>query len=107
MRNMKTLNCWKCNISMKRITDSFHGFSVKAWKCQKCREVIYDEEDVQPILKYNKLRTSKKGLISKVGILGNSKILRIPKTIEQIYNITKGRKIEFELEREAIKLKVS
>jgi len=92
---------------MEKIIDTFQGFRVKASQCRKCKEIIYDEQEIEPILKYNKLRTGKKGLISKVGILGNSKILRIPKTVEQIYNITKGRKIEFELEPEAIKLKVS
>ena len=102
---MKRLNCWNCNIAMKRIKDNFQGFKVNAWQCQKCRDIVYDEADIQPILKYNKLRSSKK-VTSKVGVLGKSKILRIPKSIEQIYNITKGKKIEFEIESEAIKLKI-
>lgn len=102
---MKNLNCWKCNATMKRITDNFQGFKVNAWQCQKCKDIVYDEADIQPILKYNKLKTSKK-VMSKVGLLGKSKILRIPKSIEQIYNITKGKKIEFELEPEAIRLKI-
>ena len=102
---MKRLNCWNCNIFMKRIKDNFQGFKVNAWQCQKCKDIVYDEADIQPILKYNKLRSSKK-VTSKVGVLGKSKILRIPKSIEQIYNITKGKKIEFEIESEAIKLKI-
>ena len=101
----KKLNCWKCNIVMKRIIDNFQGFKVNAWQCTKCRDIVYDEVDIQPILKYNKLKTSRK-VTSKVGVLGKSKILRIPKSIERIYNITKGKMIEFELEPEAIKLKI-
>ena len=102
---MKRLNCWKCNIVMRKIIDNFEGFKVNAWLCTKCKDIVYDEADIQPILKYNKLKTSKK-VASKVGILGKSKIIRIPKSVEQIYNITKGKKIEFELESEAIKLKI-
>lgn len=102
---MKELICWKCNIGMKRITDDFQGFKVNAWLCPKCEDIVYDESEIQPILKYNKLKSSKK-VTSKVGILGNSKIVRIPKSIEQIYHITKGKKIEFELEPTAIRLKV-
>ena len=102
---MRKLNCWNCNIAMKRIKDNFQGFKVNAWLCTKCKDIVYDEADIQPILKYNKLKTSKK-FAFKVGILGKSKILRIPKSIEQIYNITKGKKIEFELEPETIKLKI-
>ncbi len=101
----KNLNCWRCNVIMKRIKDNFQGFKVNAWQCTKCRDIVYDEVDIQPILKYNKLKTSRK-VTSKVGILGKSKILRIPKSIEQIYHITKGKKIEFELEPETIKLKI-
>ncbi|MBI2658711.1 hypothetical protein HYX05_01235 [Candidatus Woesearchaeota archaeon] len=91
---------------MQRVIDNFQGFKVNAWKCSKCKDIVYDEEDIQPILKYNKLKNSKK-VTSKVGVLGTSKILRIPKPIEQIYNIAKGKKIEFELEPEAIRLKIS
>ena len=90
---------------MKRVVDNFHGFKVNAWQCIKCKDIVYDSSDIQPILKYNKLKASKK-IASKVGILGNSKILRRPKSIEQIYNLTKGKKIEFELEPEVIKLKI-
>jgi len=103
---MKKLICWNCENEMKRIKDKFQGFNVNAWKCGKCNEVIYDEEDIQPILKFNKLKSAKK-VISKVGVLGKSKILRIPRSIEQIYDITKGKKIEFELEPEAIRLRIS
>jgi len=88
---------------MDRIIDNFQGFKVNAWKCTKCYDIIYDEADIQPILKYNKLKSTKK-VASKIGVLGNSKILRIPKSIEQIYNITKGKKIEFE--PTAIRLKI-
>ncbi|MBI2652779.1 hypothetical protein HYX00_04910 [Candidatus Woesearchaeota archaeon] len=102
---MKRLNCWKCNAAMNRIIDNFQGFRVDGWKCPKCGDIVYDEEDIQPILKYNKIKSSKK-IASKIGVLGNSKIIRIPKTIEQIYNLTKGKEIEFELESEAIKLKI-
>ena len=90
---------------MKRIIDYFQGFKIHAWKCQKCEDIVYDESEIQPILKYNKMQNAKK-VTSTIGILGNSKILRIPKAIEQIYNITKGKKIEFELGPESIKLKI-
>ena len=102
---MAKLNCWKCNVSMKRIVDNFQGFKVNAWQCTKCKEIVYDEAEIQPVLRYNKLKNSKR-VASKGGVLGNSKILRIPKVIERLYNITKGKKIEFELEPEAVRLKI-
>ncbi len=42
----------------------------------------------------------------KVGILGKSKILRLPKIAEQIYEINKGEKLHFELKPEGINIKI-
>lgn len=91
---------------MKKIKDRFHGFEIDAWKCAKCGEIIYDEKDIQPILQYNKLKQSKKELTMKVGTLGKSKILRLPKIAEQIYEINKGEKLRFELKPDEITIKV-
>lgn len=100
------MHCWKCNKNMKKIKDNFHGFSVNAWKCSKCKEVIYDEKDIQPILKYNKLKESKKKLIMTVGVLGKSKIFRLPKIAEQLYGIYKGEKVTFDLKPNEILIKI-
>lgn len=92
------MHCWKCNKNMKKIKDKFHGFEVDAWKCLKCKEVIYDEKAIQPILQYNKLEEEKKELAVKVGVLGKSKIFRIPKIVEQIYGVYQGEMLGIDLE---------
>lgn len=94
------MHCWKCNKNMKRIKDTFQGFEVEAWKCPNCKEVIYDQEVIQPILQYNKLRKEK--LTVKVGTLGKSKMLRIPKVIEKIYDIRRGERLTLGLEPKRI-----
>lgn len=53
------LNCWRCDAGMEKILDSFQGCKINAWECQKCKEIIYDEKEIQPILKYNKLKYAK------------------------------------------------
>lgn len=100
------MQCWKCKKGMKKIKDSFHGFSVDAWKCPKCKEIIYDEKEIQPILQYNKLKESKKKLTIKVGVLGKSKIFRVPKIAEQLYRIYKGEKFTFDLKPDEISIKM-
>ena len=91
---------------MMPVNDNFHGFSVKGLQCPSCKEVIYNAKDIQPILQYNKLKGSKKGLTVTVGTLGNSKIVRIPKVAEQIYKVGKGDKLRLELEPERISIRV-
>ena len=102
---MKML-CWKCKKGMKRVIDSFHGFALPAWKCPECKEIIYDGQDIQPILEYFKMKANKKGITATVGVLGESKILRIPKVAEEIYKISKGDKLKLELGPEGICIRV-
>ena len=104
MMKNKVMHCWKCNKNMKKIKDKFHGFKINAWKCFKCKEIVYDCEEIQPILQYNKLKQTKK-LLTTRGVLGKSKIFRIPKIVEQIYNIYKGEKLEFNLKPEEVIIK--
>ncbi|MBI2580222.1 hypothetical protein HYV85_00240 [Candidatus Woesearchaeota archaeon] len=100
------MHCWKCETEMRREEDFFHGFKIMGWKCPACKEIIYDAKDIQPILQYNKLKGSKRGLTVTVGTLGNSKIVRIPKVAEQIYRIGKGNKLRLDLEPERISIRV-
>lgn len=100
------INCWKCNIDMKKIKDKFHEFTIDAWECPQCKEIIYDEGNIQPILQYNKLKENKKELITTIGVLGKSKIIRIPKIAEQLYEIHKGEKFKFDLRPDEIVIKL-
>lgn len=58
--------CYNCNKDMKKIKDKFHGFEIDAWKCGNCEEIIYDEENIQPILKYNKFITCRFTKVLKI-----------------------------------------
>lgn len=100
------MQCWKCKKEMKSVKDNFHGFMVAGWKCPVCKEIIYDEKAIHPILEYNKLKESRKNLTVTVGMLGSSKVMRIPKLAEQIYKIGKGDKLKLNLGPEGISIKV-
>ncbi len=102
---IKTL-CWKCKKEMKPVKDNFHGFTVAGWKCPKCAEIIYDERAIHPILEYLKVNAEKKGIFATVGVLGKSKIVRIPKVAEEIYKISKGDKLKLDLNPEGICIRV-
>jgi len=99
------MHCFNCDKDMEKIKDKFYGFEINAWKCNSCKEIIYDEEDIQPILQYNKLKESKKSLTVTVGVLGKSKVFRIPKIAEEIYGINKGEKLKFDLKPNEISIK--
>ena len=82
--------CTKFGHQMKRKTLTMEGTNVRVWECAKCDEVILHPEDAQRMLVLNKL---KNGLSVKIGELGNSLVVRIPKELAVMYKMTKGGEI--------------
>ena len=66
---------------------------------------LYDEKEIQPILHYNKLKKENRLRVT-VGVLGKSKIFRIPKIAEHLYKIYKGEKFDFDLKPGEISIKM-
>jgi len=75
---------------MKKKRFKMEGFIIRGWECPKCKEGVLHTEDAQRMLVFNKL---KKGLPIKVGELGHSLIMRFPKEVAQLFNLTKGEDI--------------
>jgi hypothetical protein len=65
------------------------GYGVRAWVCPKCKEQYLDSGDAEFILLMKKLQ--KKGVTAKIGVLGGSFIVRIPKEIAEILKLARGK----------------
>ncbi len=83
--------CTKCVETMKKKIFMIEGVEVRGWECSRCKETVLHSEDAQKMFVFNKL---KKGLSVKVGGLGKSLIVRIPKEVAEFYNISKGGEIK-------------
>ena len=59
-------------------TFKVEGFTVRGWECKKCREIWYSD-DINQVLMMRKLK--KQPVAVKVGMLGESHIIRIPKEV--------------------------
>lgn len=84
------IKCTKCGEWASPKKFHLEGFMVRGWKCPKCKEE-YLSGDVEKILLINKLK--KKPLAVKVGRLGESVIIRIPKEIGIAVGLKIGEKI--------------
>lgn len=91
--------CHKCCVVMRKQAFAMAGFRVRGWKCPKCREEIYLGEDINKVLVYNKL---KKGIPVKIGSLGSSLVMRIPKEISSAFGIKKGKEVILRLKDDEI-----
>lgn len=84
----KALKCI-CGGTAKETLLSYKGFKLRGWKCSKCSEEITDPRDFNA---YMELKRKQK-LKVKVGKLGNSLVLRIPKAIQDLHHIRKGEEL--------------
>ena len=89
--------CTKCNSLMAKKNLFIEGASVRGWECPKCRDAVLHPEDAQRMLLLSKL---KRGLPVKIGELGNSLVVRIPKEVAEFYKLSKGEQIRIKAESE-------
>lgn len=100
-----THKCLKCNDLMKKKNLVIEGTTLRAWECSKCKDTVLHPKDAQRMFLLNKL---KRGLPVKIGELGKSLIVRIPKEIAKIYRLTKGEQITVKAESDTkIELDIS
>lgn len=85
---MKSIKC-SCGANAKPFMTDFEGFEVNGWKCEKCKEEYLDPRELNPILKLKKLE-KENTLKAKVGVVGNSYTIRVPKPLIDAYHVRKG-----------------
>jgi hypothetical protein len=82
---------------MRKKTLRLEGVSVRGWECLTCSDTVLHPDDAQRMLVLSKLR---RGLPVKVGELGKNLVVRIPKDIAKLYNLSKGEQITIQAESE-------
>ena len=87
--------CTKCNSSMKKKNLVVEGTNVRGWECVKCKDAVLHPEDAQKMFLLSKL---KRGLSVKIGELGKSLVVRIPKEVANLYKLSKGEQITMKAE---------
>lgn len=85
-----TIPC-ECGKMAKKTSLRYKQYEVRGWKCVKCnREYIHPEDS----LKVSKLEKLKKEKVRvKIGVVGQSTIIRIPKKITGLYDLKKGEEV--------------
>lgn len=85
-------------------TFKVEGFKVRGWFCKKCKEIWYSD-DINQVLMMNKLK--KQPIAVKVGRLGESQIVRIPKDICTAVGLKVGKKVlVYPNSRDTIEIKI-
>ncbi|UCE39303.1 MAG: AbrB/MazE/SpoVT family DNA-binding domain-containing protein [Thermoplasmata archaeon] len=88
MPKKKGMEC-VCGEIAKESHTNIEGYKVRSWKCKKCGEEYIDSSDAEFVLLASKTR--KNPIKARVGVLGESYIIRIPKEIAEIMHIAKGK----------------
>lgn len=88
MRKDMGMKCL-CGAIAKPAKVRVEGYMVRAWKCSKCKEEYLDSGDAEFILLMKKMQ--RKAVTAKIGVLGDSFIVRIPKEIAEALKLTRGK----------------
>ena len=97
--------CTKCNSSMRKKSLVVEGTNIRGWECVKCKDTVLHPEDAQKMLVLSKL---KRGLSVKIGELGKSLVVRIPKEVAKLYKLSKGEQLTMKAESDTkIELEIS
>lgn len=93
VRNMELekdkIKCVCGNFAKPKIFN-VEGFKIKGWQCAKCGRIEYSDE-INKILTIKKLK--KQPISVRVGMLGVSEFIRIPKEIQHLTRLKKGKKV--------------
>ena len=96
---MKT--CYKCGTGVKIAKCVKEGVDLDCLKCPKCGEEYFTSSE---LIKFD-IKTGKRKLIRKFGVLGDSTIMRFPNQVLDDYSIKPGDYGVFEKRSEGILIK--
>ena len=77
------------------------GIKSGAYKCEKCGETEFDEEQMREALR-KKEKAIKTIVTRKIGEIGGSLIIRIPKSVENQMKLKSGREVNLIVEKNKI-----
>ena|SRR3989344_8106342 len=82
----------ECGGTAKKSAIEYKDYIVSGWKCSSCKKEYLSPIDSLKISRFEKLK--KEGSIKiKVAEIGQSLAIRIPKSVAEIYGITKGEMV--------------
>lgn len=99
-RFMKT--CYKCGKNVKAAKCIKEGVELDCMKCPKCSEEYFTSTE---LIKFD-IKTGKRKLIRKFGVIGDSTVMRFPTQVLKEYNIKPGDYGVFEKRPEGILIKL-
>ncbi len=97
----KYMKC-ECGGKMKLAeVEVVSGIKSQAYKCEKCGEVEFTEEQVRKALQ-KKEKAIKIVVTRKLGEVGGSLVLRIPKSVENHMKLKNGEEVNIIVEKNKI-----
>ena len=94
--------CYKCNSDVKVAKAKKDGVLLDCMKCPKCGEEYFTSSE---LIKFN-IKTGRRKMIRKFGILGDSTVMRIPPAVVKDFSIKPGDYGVFERKPDGILIKL-
>lgn len=93
--------CYKCQSNVKTAKCIKEGIALNCLKCLKCGEEYFTSSE---LIKFD-IKTGRRKLVRKFGVLGDSTVMRFPAKVLKDFNIKPGDYGVFEKSSEGILIK--
>jgi len=87
----------ECGEVMEKKRVEVAGILSEGYQCPKCGEVEFTEKQMRKILA-QKEKLLKIAVTRKIGLVGGSLVIRIPKSVEEALNLEKGEDVKIIVE---------
>lgn len=94
-------NCYKCGTEVKMSKCIKEGVALNCLKCPKCNEEYFTSSE---LIKFD-IKTGRRQLVRKFGVIGDSTVMRFPAKMLKEFNIKPGDYGVFEKRPEGILIK--
>lgn len=89
----------ECGNEMKKArVEVVPGMLSEAYKCEKCGELEFTEKQMREALEL-KEKALELAVVRKIGLVGGSLVIRIPKPVKKALNLKKGEPVKITVER--------
>jgi hypothetical protein len=95
-------SCYKCGTDVKVARCLKEGIELNCLKCPKCGEEYFTSSE---LIRFD-IKTGRRKMIRKFGVIGDSTVMRFPTQVLKEYNIKPGDYGVFEKRPEGILIKL-
>lgn len=86
-RTREAITCFDCEIPMQKTISQYRGLHFDAWKCSRCKEVIFTEEQARTVARCLQQQRMEEAYSKSAMKIGSSYGITFPKEVVDVFKL--------------------